>query len=248
VDVYVLYVIQHMTELLENQMIQMLVQRGWLKLVLWRDMPIPKRGKPYAHQVIIYNHGVLSLMDTNSLVIVADLDEYLSTYEPLSIHQIMSNCVKEPGRLRGEAPVATLMIKRYNILDEASAKRNVPELPLWIPNLGDSQSFNTTQWMDLKLPDLEEHPLKMYTSQADYRRESGFAKKPIHRPNLCKAVQVHGVFPMEGTQEVQADPACARLLHVVNMNQPRMPYPEKMNPMRSQWLWPLRADSSNDNK
>jgi hypothetical protein len=102
--------------------------------------------------------------------------------------------------------------------------------------------------MDLKLPDLEEHPLKMYTSQADYRRESGFAKKPIHRPNLCKAVQVHGVFPMEGTQEVQADPACARLLHVVNMNQPRMPYPEKMNPMRSQWLWPLRADSSNDNK
>jgi hypothetical protein len=39
-------------------------------------------------QVIIYNHGVLSLMDTNSLVIVADLDEYLSTYEPLSIHQV----------------------------------------------------------------------------------------------------------------------------------------------------------------
>jgi hypothetical protein len=33
--------------------LQTLVQRGWLKLVLWRDMPIPKRGKPYAHQVMM---------------------------------------------------------------------------------------------------------------------------------------------------------------------------------------------------
>jgi hypothetical protein len=113
VDVYVLYVTQHMTELLENPMIQMLVQRSWLKLVLWRDMPIPRRGTPYAHQVIIYNHGTLSLQDENSLVIVADLDEYLLTPEPVTMHQVMSNCVVE-----GEGgPVATLIIMRYNILD-----------------------------------------------------------------------------------------------------------------------------------
>ncbi len=30
---------------------QMLVSRGWLKLVLWQDMPIPDKGTPYAHQV-----------------------------------------------------------------------------------------------------------------------------------------------------------------------------------------------------
>jgi hypothetical protein len=100
--------------------------------------------------------------------------------------------------------------------------------------------------MDLKLPDLEEHPLKRYTSHTDYRAESGFAKKPIHRPNLCKSVYVHGGFPMEGTREVQAVPACARLLHVVNMNKPRMPYPKKMNLIKPKWMWPMMVHSSRD--
>ena len=30
---------------------QALVRQGLLKLVMWRDMPIPKKGTPYAHQV-----------------------------------------------------------------------------------------------------------------------------------------------------------------------------------------------------
>ncbi|GAX82257.1 hypothetical protein CEUSTIGMA_g9685.t1 [Chlamydomonas eustigma] len=243
VDIYILYVTRQMTELLENPMIQMLVQRGWLKLVLWRDMPIPKQGTPYAHQVIIYNHGALSLMDEDSLVIVADLDEYFLTPEPVSIHQVMSKCVVDLEEVG--APVATLIIKRYNILDKASAASNVSELPLWIPKLGNSRSLNITPWMDLKLPSLAEHPLTMYNSQAEYRPESGFAKKPIHRPNLCKSIYVHGGFPMEGMREVQADPACARLLHVVNMNKPRMPYPNKMNPMKPKWMWPLTSGTGN---
>ena len=31
--------------------VQLLVLQGLLKLVMWRDMPIPKKGTPYAHQV-----------------------------------------------------------------------------------------------------------------------------------------------------------------------------------------------------
>ncbi|GAX82258.1 hypothetical protein CEUSTIGMA_g9686.t1 [Chlamydomonas eustigma] len=242
VDIYVLYVTRQMTELLENPMIQMMVQKNLLKLIMWIDMPTPLRGTPYAHQVIIYNHGILSLMAENSLVIVADLDEYLLTPEPMSIHQVMSNCVEEERTV--SATVATLNIKRFNILNKTSADSNVSELPQWIPQLGDSHTLNSSQWMDLQLPSLAEHPLKMYTSQAAYRPESGFAKKPIHRPQLCKAIKVHGGFPMDGMQEVQANPACARLLHVVNMNQPRMLYPQKMNPIMSKWFWPMKEDNS----
>ncbi len=93
---------------------QRLVQEGTLKLVLWREMALPRRAseKPemstrYAHQVsavslhaspwvtvslsgqiIIYNHGVLALLAEDTVVIAADVDEYMLTPKPTTVKQV----------------------------------------------------------------------------------------------------------------------------------------------------------------
>ncbi len=40
------------------------------------------------YQVIIYNHGLLSLTTDDAVVVVADLDEYLVTPQPVNMHQV----------------------------------------------------------------------------------------------------------------------------------------------------------------
>ena len=40
------------------------------------------------HQLIVYNHGMLALHAEDSVVVVADLDEYLITPKPMSVHQV----------------------------------------------------------------------------------------------------------------------------------------------------------------
>ena len=49
-------------------------------------------------QVIIYNHGMLALHAEDSVVVVADLDEYLLTPKPMTVHQVRVRAMGKCGR------------------------------------------------------------------------------------------------------------------------------------------------------
>ena len=56
--------------------------------MLWQDMSIANKGTPYQHQVIVYNHGMLARHADDSVVVVADLDEYLITPRSTTVLQV----------------------------------------------------------------------------------------------------------------------------------------------------------------
>ena len=92
---YVVYALSHsLPGILNEPLIKTLIGSGMLQLVQWDDMASHTKADSstsfshYADQAIIYNHGMLALHARESLVLVADLDEYLFTREALAASQV----------------------------------------------------------------------------------------------------------------------------------------------------------------
>ena len=96
--------------------------------------------------------------------------------------------MREPRCIGGSEgrPVATLIIRRYDIFDPEYSAKGWPELALWIPELGNdtlaaASSSSSSEGGGLTLPSMRDHPLRRYTSFATFNHHE-FSLKPIHRP------------------------------------------------------------------
>ncbi|GFR50758.1 hypothetical protein Agub_g13025 [Astrephomene gubernaculifera] len=95
-----------------------LVAAGRLEVVRWRELPaFPLPGSsggvrhPYANQILIYQHALLTLWHEAAVVAVADLDEFLLTSQPLSLELALLFCSP-----RGSHPPGALWVPRRAVL------------------------------------------------------------------------------------------------------------------------------------
>ena len=186
-----------------------------------------------------------------------------------------------------DGPITTLILKRYDLIDEAFAAQNRSELPLWVklpPGSVDAATQRSVSSSGESLSSssagpvtnaaapfflasgLRDHPLRRYTSMAEFNGHD-FSYKPLHRPSmLSDAVFVHGGYAVPekpvgsagafvhgggdlpppaagGPRVVLAanEVTCGKWLHVVNLHKARLGIAEMLAIDKS-WMWPLKEE------
>ena len=173
---------------------------------------------------------------------IADLDEFLLTYKPLTVRQVLfwicertvvyqirlicdffmqvfDECNELDSQEKYASHIASMSIKLYPVINTHFSAQKHAELSLWT----DSSIIG--------------HPLRGY-SHYDHSHNSNhiFQYKAIHHPSLMLRVMVHWGHHIEGSRAVVANASCAKFLHVVNRLRFRIAATQNL-PFSNEWPW-----------
>jgi len=235
VDRHMLYVVEQMTALVMDPRVQDLVAKGRLQLVLWDALAHHenerfRRQKQdlYAHQVIIYNHGVLANWLGSTVVAVADVDEFLMTPRPgMTVQQVMQEC---GAAAPPDQPLAVLQVRRYDAYCTSKPAGCGQEAG------GDSELWHQVPGADKGL----QHPLQHYAIPRTWQFKTA-DQKALVRPAYAAGHHIHYGLQMAGASKLEADVGCVRWVHVVNMHKRRVAdIPAlQLQSERGRWWWPV---------
>lgn len=237
----VVYLRDFQTFFANTKIMRELMASGLVHVVQWAEFALPfeETQQQYFDQPLVYAHAILSFWKTNTMLYLADLDEYIALPSPGSLSSLINE-----GCLSAIPEFVTLI--RF----KAVANRTMPSLDD-LP--GDILSIEEIELWRLAV-DLGIHPIQLYS----VRSTIPFVWKSIVNPNSTWGFFVHEgfAFPRRNksiphTIPNGADPSCyecstcacaqtpiscAFIVHLENLFRARNELPAKFT-FDISWLW-----------